>query len=229
MRDAENERGGPGWGVTLLGASVLVVAGFAVGVVVGAAREEPGLILEHFAGGTESVAPSAGTPGVAPGAPPIADPAAAPSPAPSMPAAAPTPTVQLAPPSAPAALAPRAAVASAPPPLVAVDPEEPLGDEPAPARGPSRRGAKPVASAPPLAGGPYSIQVGAFADSAQAEKLAKDLKRRGFAVVVSPGTGDRSSRWRVRVGPLATREEADRAADRLRAQKLDTWVLDEAR
>jgi cell division septation protein DedD len=71
--------------------------------------------------------------------------------------------------------------------------------------------------------------VGAFADSAQAEKLAGDLRKKGFTVAIAPGTGDRASRWRVRVGPLVSREDAGRVAEKLRSrEKLPTWTLDES-
>ncbi len=78
-------------------------------------------------------------------------------------------------------------------------------------------------------GGKLSVQVGAFAESRAAEQLASSLRSSGLPVYVSPSAaaaGDK--RWRVRVGPLATREEADRIAARLKAkEKLPTWVLTE--
>ena len=73
------------------------------------------------------------------------------------------------------------------------------------------------------------MQVGAFAESSAAEELASSLRSSGLPVYVSPSAaaaGDQ--RWRVRVGPLATREEADRIAARLKTkEKLPTWVLTE--
>ena len=77
--------------------------------------------------------------------------------------------------------------------------------------------------------GKLSVQVGAFAESRAAEQLATSLRSSGLPVYVSPSAaaaGDQ--RWRVRVGPLATREEADRIAARLKSkEKLPTWVLTE--
>lgn len=82
-----------------------------------------------------------------------------------------------------------------------------------------------VAAAPP---GRVAIQVGAFADSAAAEKLAERLRGRGYSVYVTPGARSDAPRWRVRVGPLADRKEAERVAARLKSEeKLPTWVLDE--
>ncbi len=46
---------GPGWFATLGGAAVLIVLGFGVGLVAGAAWEEPELVMDHFAGRTTEV------------------------------------------------------------------------------------------------------------------------------------------------------------------------------
>jgi DedD protein len=92
------------------------------------------------------------------------------------------------------------------------------------------RAAEPVAAAahPPEKMGEFSVQVGAFASSQAAEGLANDLRAKGFDVYVSPGTKAGESRWRVRVGPVATRVEAEGAANRLKqVEKLPTWILSE--
>jgi hypothetical protein len=82
-----------------------------------------------------------------------------------------------------------------------------------------------VAAAPP---GRVAIQVGAFAENAAAEKLADRLRSRGYSVYVTPGARSDAPRWRVRVGPLADRKEAERVAVRLKTEeRLPTWVLDE--
>ena len=83
--------------------------------------------------------------------------------------------------------------------------------------------------APPLQRLGFSIQVGAFADIDTARRLAEELENVGYPVyVASPEAGD-EDRWRVRVGPLSTRERADRVADELRSERsLPTWVLDES-
>ena len=86
-----------------------------------------------------------------------------------------------------------------------------------------------AATGPSRTAGKLSVQVGAFAESRAAEQLAESLRSSGLPVYVSPSAaaaGDQ--RWRVRVGPLATREEADRIAARLKSkEKLPTWVLTE--
>jgi DedD protein len=119
---------------------------------------------------------------------------------------------------------------SAPPPDATGDVAAAPPAAPAPA--PAAKAAAPEARAAALPdrGGRLEIQVGAFGDSASAEKLAGRLRRKGFPAFVNPGTGDAGARWRVRVGPIASREEADRTAARLKAEeRLPTWVVEEGR
>ncbi len=76
--------------------------------------------------------------------------------------------------------------------------------------------------------GRFAVQVGAFGESATAERLARRLREKGWPVYVTPGAQSGESRWRVRVGPHPTREQASEAAAQLKTQeKLPTWVLDE--
>lgn len=190
MRDDEEDdvRGGPGWFATLIGAALLLAAGFAVGLVVGAVREEPAMLLQYVTGQTSNLpAPASPPPAEAPGGPP-----AAPSGAP--------PPVE----------------ASAPPPQPVI--------APAPVREP----APTVAAAPP-AGARFAVQVGAFSQSSEAERLEADLRKKGLPVYVQPATGAAESRWRVRVGPWPSRAEADAVAARLKSQdKLPVWILEES-
>ena len=94
---------------------------------------------------------------------------------------------------------------------------------------PSLPSATKAAVAVARTGGKLSVQVGAFAESGAAEQLAASLRSSGLPVYVSPSAAaEGDKRWRVRVGPLATREEADRIAARLKTkEKLPTWVLTE--
>lgn len=69
---------------------------------------------------------------------------------------------------------------------------------------------KPVAAAPPRA---FVVQVGAFSDAAKAASFGSDLKGKGFSAY----TEQSGSVTRVRVGPFASRDEAERAAARLEA------------
>jgi DedD protein len=77
----------------------------------------------------------------------------------------------------------------------------------------------------PIAG--FAVQVGAFSEKSAAQALADSLRAHGYPVYLSPTEGDPAN-WRVRVGPLSTRPEAEKMAGRLEtAEKLPTWVLGE--
>lgn len=74
----------------------------------------------------------------------------------------------------------------------------------------------------------FAVQVGAFSENESAERLAENLRKKGFDVYISAGAKVTQPRWRVRVGPFPDRKEAERAAGRLKKnEKLPTWVLDE--
>ena len=74
----------------------------------------------------------------------------------------------------------------------------------------------------------FAVQVGAFSENENAERLAENLRKKGFDAYVSAGAKVTQPRWRVRVGPFPDRKEAERAAGRLKKnEKLPTWVLDE--
>lgn len=63
----------------------------------------------------------------------------------------------------------------------------------------------------------WSVQVGSFANRANAERLVHQLKSSGAtAYLLSSGSGSRQ-RYRVRVGPLADRGAAERTVTRLKA------------
>jgi cell division septation protein DedD len=211
VRDEEDDdevRGGPGWFATLLGAALLLAAGFAVGVVVGAVREEPAMLLQYVTGKSQTLPAPAALPSLAA----VTRPAAPAPPMPAPPAEAEA-----------AALEPRssAVAPSAPPP---------------PARAnqalivPGSPSAQPAAAASAQPGRiRFAVQVGAFAQSSEAEKLEAQLKRKGLPAYIQPATGERDSRWRVRIGPLVSRDEADRVAAKLKTQdKLPVWVLEES-
>jgi cell division septation protein DedD len=79
----------------------------------------------------------------------------------------------------------------------------------------------------PMPGGGFSVQVGAFSDSQAAHALADALRAQGFRVYLSRGEGDGAA-WRVRVGPVQTRADAEREARRLKSREnLPTWILSE--
>lgn len=87
--------------------------------------------------------------------------------------------------------------------------------------------AKPPAPSPASrVGGGFEVQVGAFGDAGAAAQLAGQLRAGGFSVHVLEEDGPRGVRFRVRVGPVPSREEAKRLASRLQSEhELPTWIL----
>jgi DedD protein len=63
----------------------------------------------------------------------------------------------------------------------------------------------------------WAVQLGSFANRANADNLSHQLKGQGFSVYVLPGGSGASVRYRVRVGPLADRESAERMAAKLKS------------
>jgi cell division septation protein DedD len=193
-------RSGPGWLSTLLGVLVLCSVGFLGGLVAGLVFENPRLVAGELAGRSEEVALA---PADAPDEP------AAPAERSQEEAGAEDRVAARAPRGLPAEAATRAT-------------PRPQRES---AAAPSRRPA--VASPPPQ--GTWLVQVGAFSDSRVAEKLAGDLRAKGFAVRIAPGAAAGDGRWRVRVGPVGSRPEAEELAARLKSQeRLPTWVLNGA-
>ena len=188
---------------TLLGAGVLVVLGFGLGLVVGIVWEDPSLVAGYVAGRTESVllepVPGAG------GEPTGVESARA----------APAEPSEVAPPVQPEPAEPAPAAPREPPPGAAARPKP---------------GAAPRATASAAGAAAFWIQVGSFTEAPQAERLRDDLHGKGFGARVATGDVGDVPHWRVRVGPLASRDEADRLAARIkREERLPTWVLSEAR
>ncbi len=217
---AQKRASSPNWLASLVGAVFLISAGFALGLVFGVVREEPELVMGHLAGQSEEVLWSDQEAGELPdvaargpmldapedeGAGQFVDSEAAGEAVDEMPILS---AEDIASPAYAAPAAPVAPAASA----------EPVA-KPAPAA--------PTARTTASRSG-YSVQVGAFAQNAAAEQVAGDLRDKGFPVYVTPSAGSADGRWRVRVGPMPTRGEAEQAAQRLKSQeRLPTWVLSE--
>jgi DedD protein len=82
--------------------------------------------------------------------------------------------------------------------------------------------ARPANSFAPIGEkGGWSIQLGSFANKANAEKLARTLRSTGIRVYVSQGGG----KHRVRAGPFADRASAERMAGRLRSQGQSVSII----
>ena len=123
------------------------------------------------------------------------------------PAAAPPPTEPAPPPTKPQAQNPPAP--QKPPPAQATPPP---GSTSAPGATPKPAGPPPKPAAKPPATGGWVVQVMALKSREGADKLASDLKTKGYPAFV--GNPARSL-YRVRVGPFAKRAEAEQIAARL--------------
>ncbi|NBQ06370.1 MAG: SPOR domain-containing protein [Betaproteobacteria bacterium] len=69
------------------------------------------------------------------------------------------------------------------------------------------------------------VQVGAFADAAKAKEARTKLEQAGLKTYTQEVETKEGKRIRVRVGPFATKEEADKAAEKIRKLNLPTSVL----
>ena len=202
------QRQGSGWLTTSVGAVLLVAAGFGVGLVAGTAYEEPELVAAHLTGHTVEVALDTAAKPEEPAA--LDDVAAAPPPAAP---AAPVSDDPLPTPLGAGALgAPRTATPARTGPSPAA-----VSARAALAAPPARPGAKTAG---------FAIQVGAFATEGTAQQLASELEKRGFpSYVTEQGAG---ARFKVRVGPIGSRAEAEQLSARLKSQhRLPTWILSE--
>jgi len=137
-----------------------------------------------------------------------------------------TPAVQ---PQTPAAPASAVTSAHETPEQTVVTPGASAGREPPSAAAPAPpSAAAPVDSRPraPIsaptasaagARGSWAVQVGSFANRANAEKLLHALKTSGSPAYVSASGSGSRARYRVRVGPFADRGAAERTLARLKA------------
>lgn len=71
----------------------------------------------------------------------------------------------------------------------------------------------------------HGVNVGLFADRANAEKTHERLSDAGFAAILQTVERPSGPLTRVRVGPFASRAQADEAAARIRALGLDAAVF----
>lgn len=177
-----------------------------------------------------SVQPGAAIP--APEAPAVAQPPAAPAANTTPPA---TPPVSAAsPPAAPAAAPVAAPVAvSAPPAAVKLAPKTPdkpkAADKPKPTPPPvvkTKEKTKPPAqAAAPAKGTSWVVQVAALNDAAKAKQVQEQMTAAGITTYTELLPTAHGSVTRVRAGPYKTREEADKARDRLKGLGLGGNVV----
>lgn len=108
---------------------------------------------------------------------------------------------------------PAAVVAEAVKPAVQQPKPEP--EQPKPEPEPERP--KPESQAAPAssATGMWAVQLGSFSNKENAEKLAADLRKQGYAAFLSQLTTDKGTLHRVRIGPQKDRAAAEAMAARL--------------
>jgi len=121
---------------------------------------------------------------------------------------------------APVAITTPAAPAPTPPPTSAPTPAPPPPPEPPDL--PAQSVSEPIAVAAPRG---YGINVGLFADAANAQRTLARIRQAGLPARSDTVVLERGPRNRVRAGPFASRAEADQAAARIKALGLEAQVF----
>jgi len=135
---------------------------------------------------------------------------AAPTPAPSTDGSSST--------AAPTSTAPTStAPTSAAPASVAPTSAAPASVAPATAPAATAKPVETAAPSPISTRAAWAVQLGSFASRTNADNLSRRLKGQGFPVYVLSGGSGASVRYRVRVGPLADRDSAERTAAKLKS------------
>lgn len=75
------------------------------------------------------------------------------------------------------------------------------------------------------ADGRYVVQVGAFADPAKARETRLKVEKAGIKTYTHVAETKEGKRIRVRVGPFATKADADKAAERIKGLDLPAAIL----
>ena len=83
---------------------------------------------------------------------------------------------------------------------------------------------RPPAAAPSSQEG-WAVQVAALSKSEAANRMAQDLKKKGYPVFVAEHRSEGRVLYRVRVGPEAQREKAEALARRLRGEGFKAAVV----
>jgi DedD protein len=147
--------------------------------------------------------------------PPLALPAAKPAARP----AASAPVIAVAPPVAEKAVEP-----AAPAPVKASEP--PPTSKPAVAAAPPPKAAPEATTKPaPPAAGRFVVQIGAFAEASAVRDVRGKAEKAGLSTFTQTVNTADGQRTRVRVGPFASREDAEKAAAQAKAAGLGSSVL----
>lgn len=146
-------------------------------------------------------------------------------------------------PAAMEALKPETALALAPSPAASKAPEVIAIPEPKPAPAPAEPAAKTALTPDegakakallegrdpgpkaPASDARYVVQVGAFADVNRAREVRLKVERAGLKTYTQVAETKDGSRIRVRVGPFASKAEADQAAEKIKRLDLPAAIL----
>lgn len=95
-------------------------------------------------------------------------------------------------------------------------------EQPKPSKVDQARGASqsPATAAPASKGGKFAVQAAAPASEAAARELVERLKKGGFTAYTEKVETKDGVRHRVRIGPYATRDDAEKAHARLKSQGI---------
>ena len=118
-----------------------------------------------------------------------------------------------------------AAVASAPAAKPEVPKAEVANTEVAKADAPKAEPAKPPATEAKDGAARFVVQVGAYADTDKAREVRRKLEKAGLKTYTHVADTKEGKRTRVRLGPFASREEADKAADKAKQLEFTPAVL----
>lgn len=166
--------------------------------------------------------PTAAASAAKPAAAPVAAASAAPAPAPvveAKPEPAPAPAPEPEPKVAKAEPKPEAKPEPKPEPKPAAKPA--TGDDGAKAK--ALLEGKSVDTA--AAEGRFVVQVGAFSDAGKARETRQKVEKAGMKTYTQVAETSEGKRIRVRVGPFASRAEADKAAQKIKGLDLPAAIL----
>lgn len=125
-----------------------------------------------------------------------------------------------------AATATPAASAPASPVTKSAAPAAPAEPAPKPAKAvPDGQRAQDLLDGKSAASARVVVQVGAYAESAKAREVRQKLEKAGFKTYTQVIDTKDGSRTRVRVGPFASRAEAEQAAAKIKALDLPASLL----
>lgn len=85
--------------------------------------------------------------------------------------------------------------------------------------------AKPVASDSKDNAPRFVVQVGSFSEEGKAREVRSKLEKAGFKTYTHVADTKEGKRTRVRVGPFASRDEADKAASKIKQLQMQPAVL----